>query len=130
MTRIHLSMTTPDLAATTAFYTQLFGEPDKVRPGYVRFAPAEAPILLSLMEGEASVHHLGVRMDDVKATKAAWQRLTSAGLSPTTEQDVNCCFAVQNKAWVSDPDGRDWELYTVTDDNPVQADANPTACCA
>jgi catechol 2,3-dioxygenase-like lactoylglutathione lyase family enzyme len=130
MTRVHLSITTPDLEATTAFYTKLLGEPDKVRPGYVRFAPDQVPILLSLMPGEPSVHHLGVRMDEVSQTKEAWNRLVASGLQPTTEQEVTCCWATQNKAWITDPDGRSWELYTVTDDAPGQAQDRPTACCA
>ncbi|MCB9670265.1 MAG: VOC family protein [Alphaproteobacteria bacterium] len=135
MTRIHLSLPTHDVDATTAFYTALFGEgPDKVRPdGYRRFAPADHPIVLSLMPGSprdvGMPEHWGLRFSDVASTKAAWERAKGAGLDVRTEGEVTCCWAVQQKAWATDPDGRSWELYTVTDDAPA---ANPerSACCA
>ncbi|MCB9675563.1 MAG: VOC family protein [Alphaproteobacteria bacterium] len=131
MSRIHLSLQTRDLGAARAFYAALFGEePDKVREGYLRFAPAEHPIVLSLMPGEptAGAHHYGLRFTNVSETKDAWKRTRDAGLAVRTEGEVTCCWAVQQKAWATDPDGRDWELYTVTDDLPVVAGGE--GCCA
>lgn len=133
MTRIHLSLQTRDLDATRAFYTALFGqEPDKVRANYVRFQPDSAPIALALMPGEPAKgpHHLGLKLQEPHETKAAWARLVEAGLEVRTEEAVTCCWSVQNKAWVSDPDGRPWEVYTVTEDEPAVERDEPTACCA
>ncbi len=133
--RIHIALTTRDLGAAESFYSALFGvEPDKVRDNYRRYQPDGAPIVLTLMPGEpgtkGAVDHFGLRFADVAATKSAWERASKAGLDPRTELDVTCCWAVQNKAWVSDPDGREWELYTVTNDSPVIENDQPSPCCA
>lgn len=133
MTRIHLSLQTTDLPGSIAFYTALFGDaPDKVRDDYARFQPPGAPIALSLMPGvpQPGPHHLGLKLGEVSQTRDAWSRLVDAGLAVRTEEEVTCCWAVQNKAWVLDPDGRAWEIYTVTDDAPATRDGTATACCA
>ena len=129
MTRIHLSLATCDLAASTAFYATLFGEaPDKVADDYVRFSPSEHPIVLSLTPGTPAAptghEHWGLRFADVASTTAAWRRGVAAGLPLQKVGEVSCCFAVQQKAWATDPDGRPWELYTVVDD--LQAPAAPS----
>ena len=130
MTRIHVSLRTADLEATTAFYTQLFGEaPDKVRPGYRRFAPAGVPVLLALMEGEPGVDHFGIRVDDVGAASAAWARLQESGVALDPSEGVVCCHATKSEAWLADPDGRGWEVYAVTDENPEEVPTSST-CCA
>lgn len=132
MSRIHLSLATTDLEASTAFYAALFGTPpDKLREDYRRFAPDDHPIVLSLHPGVPTINggheHLGLRFVDVAETKAAWSRATDAGLQVRTEGEVSCCWSVQQKAWAVDPDGRPWELYTVVDDLPT---AGETRCCA
>lgn len=132
MSLLHLSLPTRDLEATRAFYTALFGEaPDKTEPSYIRFAPRNHPIVLSLIPGDprppSGHEHYGLRFDDVAETKTAWSRARTAGLEVRTEGEVDCCFARQQKAWVVDPDGRPWELYTVLEDLP---EAGSTRCCA
>lgn len=132
MTRIHLSFRTHDLQAAVGFYTTLFGAPpDKVRDGYARFQPGDVPVSLALMPGEPApaTDHLGVKLGAAGDTRAAWQRLVDAGLDVRTELETTCCWAVQNKAWVEDPDGREWEIYTVTDDQPATEREEGTACC-
>jgi hypothetical protein len=27
--------------------------------------------------------------------------------------NVDCCFALQDKVWITDPDGNRWEVFTV-----------------
>ncbi|MEM6930558.1 MAG: VOC family protein [Myxococcota bacterium] len=128
MTRIHLSLRTPDLDAATTFYTALLGAaPDKVRDGYVRFAPAGVPIVLSLMPGEATVDHFGLRVEEAEAD-GTFAALSSTGL-PVSPSEVVCCHAEKQETWMRDPDGRAWEVYAVTDDAPARA-ATPTRCCA
>ena len=50
---------------------------------------------------------------------AATARLAASGLATRVEDNTTCCYAVQDKVWVSGPGGEPWEVYTVT------ADARP-----
>ncbi len=132
MTRIHISLQTADLPLAVAFYEALFGEaPDKREHDYARFQPTAAPITLALMPGTPAPgpHHLGLKLATPDEARGAWARLAAAGLEVRTEEDVSCCWSVQDKAWVKDPDGRPWEIYTVTDDTPAPPDGRPSACC-
>lgn len=136
MIRIHVALHTHDLDAAQQFYAALFGEPaDKVHEDHVRFQPADLPLTLTLMPGtpEPGPDHLGLKFADPSLAKAAWARLTEAGIVLQTEEDVTCCWATSNKVWTADPDGRAWEVYTVVDDAPGTRDgveATPAACCA
>ncbi|HHO51023.1 MAG TPA: glyoxalase/bleomycin resistance/dioxygenase family protein [Deltaproteobacteria bacterium] len=128
--RIHLSLRATDLQASTTFYTDLFGEgPDKVREGYVRFAPAGVPVLLSLIEGEAGIDHLGLRLPRSASARAEWDRLADAGRSLRPSEGVICCHAAKDEAWLHDPDGHAWEIYAVTDEEP-EASPTPSTCCS
>lgn len=133
MTRIHLSLHTADLAAATRFYTELFGAgPDKVREDYARFQPAQAPIALALSPGEpdAGAHHFGLKLAEPASVAEARARLEAAGLVRAVEDGVTCCYAVQDKFWLTDPDGRAWEVYAVTDDLAPVAKDPESSCCA
>jgi len=127
--RIHVSLRTRDLSASRAFYERLFGEdPDKVRDGYVRFAPHGVPILLALMEGDPGVDHFGVRMPDTDQARAAWDRISDDGAELSPSEGVVCCHATKDEAWLTDPDGRAWEVYAVTDERPTAAPTD-RGCC-
>ena len=132
MTRIHVSFPTAHLAASTAFYTTLFGEaPDKVRSDYARFQPRHAPITLSLLPGSVTAegNHYGLKLPDRAAVQQVAQRLTDGGIATREEANTSCCYAVQDKVWATDPDGRAWEIYVVTDDlAPSLADEGGTCC--
>jgi catechol 2,3-dioxygenase-like lactoylglutathione lyase family enzyme len=132
--RIHLSFPTADLDAAVGFYTTLFGEgPDKTRPEFARFAPAAVPISLSLHAASdvaiGGAAHFGLRMADAEALAAARARLREAGLVTSTEEAETCCWAVQDKSWAQDPDGREWEVYIVLDDAPETERSPDTSCC-
>ena len=139
MSRVQLALNVSDLEAAVGFYSRLFGtEPAKRRPGYANFAIAEPPLKLVLMEIPAAagtVNHLGVEVESTDEVGAATQRLASQGLATDVEENVTCCYAVQDKVWVSDPDGARWEVYTVLADAesvvPVAAaaDPQPPGCC-
>jgi len=139
MSRVQLALNVSDLDEAIAFYSKLFGtEPAKLRPGYANFAIADPPLKLVLMEDvEArgtgvvgALNHLGVEVETPDAVAAATGRLSDDGLDTVTEEQTTCCFAVQDKVWVSDPDGAPWEVYTVLDDAPAETGiAGDGGCC-
>jgi len=120
VSRVQLALNVSDIDEAVAFYGKLFGaEPAKRRPGYANFAIAEPPLKLVLIEGQAapgSLNHLGVEVESTEAVTAATARLAGEGLPTATEDQVSCCFAVQDKVWVDAPDGEAWEVYTVLAD--------------
>lgn len=123
MSRVQLALNVEDLDAAIDFYTRLFKTgPAKVRDGYANFAIDEPPLKLVLVTGygkPGSLNHLGVEVpttDDVAAAKA---RLADEGLETTVEDQTECCYATQDKVWVSDPAGAWWEVYTVLGDSDV-----------
>ena len=135
MSRVQLALRVADLEGSVAFYSKLFGtEPAKRRPGYANFAIAEPPLKLVLLEGtpgEATrMDHLGVEVETTGEVTSATTRLTAAGLLTATEEDTACCYAVQDKVWVTGPGGEPWETYVVKADADVLDKAGNSACCS
>lgn len=121
MPRVQLALRVPDLEASVAFYTKLFGtEPAKRRPGYANFAIAEPPLKLVLLEGreadETRLDHLGIEVGSTGQVTAATTRLKDAGLATFEENDTTCCYALQDKVWVTGPGKEPWEVYVVKAD--------------
>ncbi|HUI49518.1 MAG TPA: ArsI/CadI family heavy metal resistance metalloenzyme [Acidimicrobiia bacterium] len=120
MSRVQLALNVSDLDAAIAFYSKLFATgPAKTRPGYANFAINEPPLKLVLIEGRGApgtLNHLGVEVDSTDQVAAAHGRLRDEGLSTAVEDNVACCYAVQDKVWVDAPDGEPWEIYTVLGD--------------
>ncbi len=134
MSRVQLALNVTDIDASVAFYTNLFGtEPAKRRPGYANFAITEPPLKLVLIESPAgrsegltgALNHLGVEVGTSDEVEEASRRLAGAGLDPRVQASTTCCYAVQDKTWVSDPDGAPWEVYTVLAD---ATDATDIGC--
>ena len=135
MSRVQLALRVADLEGSVAFYSKLFGaEPAKRRPGYANFAIAEPPLKLVLIEGTAGeptrMDHLGVEVETADEVTAATARLSAAGLATATEQDTACCYAVQDKVWVTGPGAEPWEVYVVKSDAEVLDKAAGSVCCA
>ena len=141
MSRVQLALNVSDLDQAIEFYSKLFGtEPAKVRPGYANFAVADPPLKLVLIEHEGvtgTINHLGVEVFSTDEVAAAKTRLEDAGLLTAVEDEVACCFAVQDKVWVDAPDGEPWEIYTVLADVEMPAGQLRTVepgedamCCA
>lgn len=145
MSRVQLAINVKDLDEAVGFYSKLFAtEPAKVHPGYANFVVAEPPLKLVLVEGQGapgSLNHLGVEVDSTEEVAGATARLTSEGLDTVTEDQVACCYAVQDKVWVDGPGGEPWEIYTVLAPaehpdgdfcpaEPASADTGTDACCA
>ena len=122
MSRLQLALNVSDLDAAVAFYSRLFAtEPAKRRPGYANFAVADPPLKLVLFQNETAdgrLNHLGVEVESTAEVGAATTRLAHEGLVTATEDEVACCYAVQDKVWVNDPDGEPWEVYAVLEDVP------------
>jgi catechol 2,3-dioxygenase-like lactoylglutathione lyase family enzyme len=135
MSRVQLALRVADLEGSIAFYTKLFGaEPAKRRPGYANFAIAEPPLKLVLIEGTPGeptrMDHLGVEVDTPDQVTAATARLAGDGLQTVTEENTACCYAVQDKVWVTGPGQEPWEVYTVKADADTLDKQAGSACCA
>jgi catechol 2,3-dioxygenase-like lactoylglutathione lyase family enzyme len=142
MSRIQLALNVSDLNAAVEFYRKLFGtEPAKYRPGYANFAIIQPPLKLVLIENAAAagtLNHLGIEVETVAEVTAELARLQQAGLETRSENQVTCCYALQDKLWVHGPDRAAWEIYTVLKDlampaqPPTEAEPQPfcqPACC-
>jgi catechol 2,3-dioxygenase-like lactoylglutathione lyase family enzyme len=139
VSRVQLALNVSDIEEAVEFYSTLFRtQPAKRQPGYANFAIVDPPLKLILIEDrhamrsgvEGALNHLGVEVgtpDEVKATSI---RLNHEGLTTKTEHNTTCCYAVQDKVWVSDPDGAPWEVYTVLADAPTETGrGGDGACC-
>ena len=138
MSRVQLALNVDDLDAAIAFYSALFNtEPAKVKPGYANFAIAEPPLKLVLLEVPGlggTLNHLGVEVGSAETVHAEIGRLTEAGMFTEEEIGATCCFATQDKVWVTGPGGERWEVYTVLADSetffaPTEGAAEPASDC-
>ena len=114
--KVHLHLHVSDLARSRDFYERFLGAgPVKVKTGYVKFLPEWAPVNLALSEGghaaKGTVNHIGVQVDTVDAVMKQLARVKAGSLPVREEMGVDCCHANQDKFWVQDPDGVEWEVY-------------------
>jgi catechol 2,3-dioxygenase-like lactoylglutathione lyase family enzyme len=135
MSRVQLALRVADLEGSVAFYTKLFGaQPAKRRPGYANFAITEPPLKLVLIEGTPGeptrMDHLGVEVETTDEVTAATSRLAAEGLATAIEEDTACCYAVQDKVWVTGPGDEPWEVYVVKGDADVLDKPSESVCCA
>ena len=124
MSRVQLALNVSDIDQAVEFYSKLFRtDPAKRRPGYANFAIVDPPLKLVLIEDAnqtpGTLNHLGVEVETTGEVAAAQVRLAGDGLATTIEEQTTCCYAVQDKVWVDDPDGAPWEVYTVLADAPA-----------
>lgn len=128
MSRIQLALNVDDLDASIRFYSKLFGvDPAKRKPGYANFAVDEPPLKLVLLENPGrggTINHLGVQVDCNERVHAEIARLTAVEIFTEEEIGTTCCFATQDKVWVTAPDHEKWEIYTVLADSETFGD-NP-----
>jgi catechol 2,3-dioxygenase-like lactoylglutathione lyase family enzyme len=122
MSRVQLALNVNDIDQAVIFYTKLFGtEPAKRRPGYANFAITQPPLKLVLLENPGqggTLNHLGVEVGSADAVDAEQARLAGTGLAAVEERDTTCCYARQDKFWVTGtPGGERWEIYTVLEDS-------------
>lgn len=128
--KAHLSLNVRSVDQSVEFYKKMLGiEPSKVRTGYAKFDVQNPPLNLTLNQRafneRGALSHLGIQVastEDVLAMRRKW---ADAGLITRDEMQTNCCYAIQDKTWVSDPDGNEWEVFVVLKDNLAET----SACC-
>ena len=133
--KVHVHMSVSNLEKSRAFYEKFLGvAPVKVKPGYVKFLPAFGPLNLALSEAHPSsvgghVNHMGIQVESQDIVVREMHRVKAAGLAVREEFSVDCCHANQDKFWVQDPDGVEWEVYVLNYDLETRS-ADTTSCCA
>lgn len=144
--KAHLSLNVTNIEQSVDFYRRMFGiEPGKVRTGYAKFDVHNPPLNFALNEsataGGGALSHLGIQVGSTGDVAAMRRKWNAAGLTTRDEMQTNCCYAIQDKTWVRDPDGNQWEVFVVLEDNLAEAapscatDGKPRlaviqSCCA
>ena len=134
--KVHVALNVRNLGTSIEFYRKLFAlEPSKVRIAYAKFEVMNPPLNFSLNEHPfnetGALSHLGIQVastEDVLAIREQWHQ---RGLLTRDEMHTDCCFATQDKTWVLDPDGNEWEVFVVLKDNlPENVEASSSCACA
>jgi len=126
--KAHLALNVRDVEQSIAFYRKMLGiEPCKVRSGYAKFDLQNPPLNLTLNQGvvreRGALSHLGIQVPTTEDVLDTRQRWIEAGLITRDEMQTNCCYATQDKTWVRDPDGNEWEVFVVLKDNLMETEA-------
>ena len=133
---VHISLNVTDLSKAVDFYRGFLGEPTKSKPDYAKFVGANPEIHLALQPGlgertsHGSLSHLGIRVDSLDEVRRWRSDLKARGIVSEEEKREACCYALQDKFWVTDPDGNRWEVYTVLEDLDDVSRESQAACCA
>jgi catechol 2,3-dioxygenase-like lactoylglutathione lyase family enzyme len=130
----HVSLNVSNIDASVAFYESVFGTRAAKRcPGYAKFDLAEPNLNLTMQEAPrtgVNASHFGVQVARSEDVAAAWTRFKEAGLKTLTEENTECCYALQDKVWVEDPDGNSWEVFVVKGEASAMTEqASKTGCC-
>lgn len=150
--KAHLAINVKDVETSIEFYKKMLGiEPSKVRTGYAKFDVQNPPLNFTLnqvpFETRGALSHLGIQVASTADVLAMREHWAAQGLATHDEIDTNCCYAIQDKTWVHDPDGNEWEVFVVKEDNLAETaacgtadesgniacapgDANAVSCCA
>jgi catechol 2,3-dioxygenase-like lactoylglutathione lyase family enzyme len=133
--KAHLAINVKNVERSVEFYRKMLGiEPSRVRQGYAKFLVKNPPLNFSLNEmpfsERGALSYMGIQVSstqDVLAVRNQWMR---EGLITRDEMNTNCCYALQDKSWVHDPDGNEWEVFVVLQDNLPEKQVASTSCCA
>src|SRR5947209_8138142 len=121
--KAHVSLNVSNIDAAVAFYERAFGvAATKRRPGYAKFDLQSPSLNLTMQEAARTginASHFGIQVTSTDDVSEAKQRFEAAGLNTFSEEDTACCYAVQDKVWVEDPDGNAWEVFVVKGDAPT-----------
>jgi catechol 2,3-dioxygenase-like lactoylglutathione lyase family enzyme len=129
--KAHLALNVNSVATSIEFYRKMLGiEPSKVRTGYAKFDVHNPPLNLTLNEHRfaerGALSHLGIQVASTGDVFAMREKWIEAGLTTRDEMQTSCCYALQDKTWIRDPDGNEWEVFVVLEDN--LAETAPCEC--
>jgi catechol 2,3-dioxygenase-like lactoylglutathione lyase family enzyme len=132
--KTHVSLNVSNIQESIEFYTKMLGvEPFKVKSDYAKFDVANPPLNLSMIqvafERGGSLSHLGLQVESTEEVLEITKRWNESGLRTLEEMKTDCCYALQDKSWVQDPDGNRWEVFTVLE-NTEGVENAASACCA
>jgi len=132
--KMHISLNVSDVRSSIEFYSRLLGAgPVKVRDDYAKFDVASSNLNLSLnqveFKGGGSLSHLGLQVRSGAEVKGIADKWTAAGLETLKQEQIECCYAVQDKVWATDPDGNRWEVFVVLSDVP-EDESSDMDCCS
>ena len=127
--KAHVAINVREVERSIGFYEKMFGvEPSKVRPGYAKFDVEDPPLNLTLNErpfsDRGALYHLGIQVASTEDVLLMRERWVAAGLSTREEMQIVCGYALQDKSWVQDPDGNNWEVFVVHKDNLMYSDVD------
>jgi catechol 2,3-dioxygenase-like lactoylglutathione lyase family enzyme len=135
MHKTHISLNVSNLEKSVQFYQILFGvNPVKYKSDYAKFDINNPPLNLTLepqahLKPGGTLSHLGIQVESTAAVKAAIQQFQAAELATFEEKDTNCCYALQDKVWIRDPDGNRWEIFVVKVADTEPEINRPSPCC-
>ena len=133
---VHVSLNVSDLSKSVEFYRGVFGEPKKLKADYAKFVGENPELHLALQPGlhssasVGSLSHLGIRVGSTDEVRRLRSDLKARGIVSDEEKREACCYALQDKFWLTDPDGNRWEVYTVLEDIDEAPEKAKAACCA
>jgi len=133
--RMHISYQVSDIENSIDFYTKFFEvDPVKVKPGYAKFILQNPSLNISFIENKKGINqhtaHFGIEVNDPELLKQKLGNAMHHDLPIDLEKDVQCCYAKQDKFWVTDPDGYRWEVYHFLEDSEILSDKEETTCCS
>ncbi|MBN3883165.1 MAG: ArsI/CadI family heavy metal resistance metalloenzyme [Nostoc sp.] len=140
--KTHVALNVTDIEKSVIFYRAMFGvEPVKYKDDYAKFDISSPALNLTLnlassVQTGGALSHLGIQVETTEEVRSAIQRFTKAGLALFTEDNTDCCYALQDKVWVTDPDGNRWEVFvvkvgdTAPEQNVMVGQAVNKSCCA
>lgn len=132
--KTHISLNVADVEKSAEFYQKMFGvAPIKRKSDYAKFDVSNPPLNLTMnqvaVEKGGSLSHLGLQVETTEEVLEMTKRWNESGLRTLEEMQTDCCYAMQDKTWVSDPDGNRWEVFVVLSDTEGK-DISASACCA
>lgn len=135
--KTHVALNVTNIDRTVDFYKSMFGlEPVKYKSDYAKFDIPNPALNLTLnlahqVQTCGALSHLGVQVESTAEVQAAIQRFQDVGLALFTEENTDCCYALQDKVWVTDPDGNRWEIFVVkVADTAPEKNLVNQSCCA
>lgn len=136
--RMHVSLYVNNLEETVQFYNLFFGQkPEKIKDKYTKYILNEPSLIISFIENpdrvQSNFGHLGFQVQTKEELHQKLEISKNQKIVSLEEIGTNCCFAEQDKFWVTDPSGIQWEVYYFHKDvefnDPKYEDGMTAQCC-